>query len=221
MAESNPALAFRERLREADDRFADAVTGIMATLRARGAGRGVRTRGVELPALVRMRWINDIPSFGSLGGPHPDLRHGRLTMIETRAVAARFVAGPGWHAGPADDPTAEREPAIALVTNTLTVSAAFSFGVSLLALISQDAVADWFAAMGRGAGGDSVTTALLADLGTLAAAATGPSAAEVGAFTCDGGGGTWTGEVVAMPGSRVKRYDGQPPSTVVMITEFK
>ena len=222
MADQNPALAFRERLREADDRFADAVVGIMKTLRDRCTGRGVRTRGIELPALVRHRWITDIPSFGSLDGPNPDLRHGRLVMTETRCVAARFVAGPGWHAGPADDPLAERDPAIALVTNTLTVSAAFSFGVSLLALVDLSAIAEWFAAMGRGAGGDSVTTALLADLGALAAAAaTGPSAAEAGTFACPGGdGGTWRGEVVAMPGSRVKRYDGAAPGTVVMVREF-
>jgi len=221
MAEPNPAVAFRRRLREADDKFADAVVGIMKTLRDRCAGRGVRTRGVELPALVRMRWVNDIPTFGSLDGPHPNLRQGRLTMIETRAVAARFVAGPGWHAGPADDPLAEREPAIALVTNTLTVSAAFSFGVSLLALVDLGAIAEWFAAMGRGSGGDSVTQALLAALGALARAAAGPHATEAGAFACQGeDGGSWVGEVVPAPGPKVKRYDGAAPGTVVMVGRF-
>jgi len=221
MAEPSAALAFRERLREADNKFADAVVGIMATLRDRCGGRGVRTRGVELPALVRHRWITDIPSFGCLGGPHPDLRHGRLVMTETRCVAARFVAGPGWHAGPADDPLAEREPAIALVTNVLVVSRAFAFNVSLLALVDLSAIADWHRAMGRSAGGDSVQRALLADLGALAGAAAGPSAAEVGAFNCDGDGGAWVGEVAVMPGPKVKRYDGVAPGTVVMITEFK
>lgn len=220
MAALNPALAFRHRLLEADAQFADAVTGIMATLRSGfGPSRPKRPRreANQRAVVARNRWVCDIPSFGALDGPHPDLYRSHLTLIETRACAGRFNVR-SWHTPPPDDPAAEvTEPGVALVTNWLVVQPdALQFNVSLLALVSLRALADWFAA------GEGVreAPALLADLASLASAAAGPSAAEAGAFTCPGDGGTWAGEVAPVPGPPVKRYDGAPPPTVVMIGQF-
>jgi hypothetical protein len=93
------AEAFRERIREADALFVAAVVRLLAPIRRRIDSR--KPPRPELLQAARRTWINDIPSFGSLDGPHPDLGGNRLTIRETRAVLASFQL-PEWKepAGP-------------------------------------------------------------------------------------------------------------------------
>jgi hypothetical protein len=100
------AEAFRERIREADALFVAAVVRLLAPIRRRIDSR--KPPRPELLQAARRTWINDIPSFGSLDGPHPDLGGNRLTIRETRAVLASFQL-PEWKepAGP---------PAVALIS---------------------------------------------------------------------------------------------------------
>src|SRR6202046_4289649 len=89
------AEAFRERIREADALFVAALARLVAPIRRRiDAHKPPRP---ELLQAARRTWINDIPSFGSLSGPHPELGRNRLTIRETRAVLASFQL-PAWKA---------------------------------------------------------------------------------------------------------------------------
>ena len=129
------AEAFRERIREADALFVAALARLVAPIRRRiDVGKPPRP---ELLQAARRTWINDIPSFGSLDGPHPDLGGNRLTIRETRAVLASFQL-PEW-----------KEPAVALISAELIAGTkGFRFYSTLLALIDLAAIAAWFAASG-------------------------------------------------------------------------
>jgi hypothetical protein len=151
------AEAFRERIREADALFVAALTRLLAPIRRRiDAHKPPRP---ELLQAARRTWINDIPSFGSLSGPHPELGRNRLTIRETRAVLASFQL-PEWKepAGP---------PAVALISAELIVGAkGFQFYSTLFVLIDLAAIAAWFAISGA-----EDPAHLIADLSALATAA--------------------------------------------------
>jgi hypothetical protein len=170
------AEAFRERIREADVLFVAAVVRLLAPIRRRiDAHKPPRP---ELLQAARRTWINDIPSFGSLDGPHPELGRNRLTIRETRAVLASFQL-PEWKepAGP---------PAVALVSAELIAGAkGFRFYSTLFVLIDLAAIAAWFAISGA-----EDPAPLLADLSALATAAAALD--TPGPTTVDG----WEGEVV-------------------------
>jgi hypothetical protein len=170
------AEAFRERIREADALFVAAVVRLLAPIRRRIDSR--KPPRPELLQAARRTWINDIPSFGSLDGPHPELGRNRLTIRETRAVLASFQL-PAWKepAGP---------PAVALISAELIAGTkGFRFYSTLLALIDLAAIAAWFAASGA-----EDPAPLLADLSALAAAAA--ALHTPGPATVSG----WEGEVV-------------------------
>jgi hypothetical protein len=194
------AEAFRERIREADALFAEAVVRLLAPIRRRAAEH--RAPRPELLQAARRTWINDMPSFGSLDGPHPKLGRNRLTIRETRAVSASFQM-PEWRApaGPA---------AVALISAELTAGAkGFRFYSTLFVLIDLAAIAAWFATKGA-----EDPAPLLADLSALATAATAletPGPATVGG---------WEGDVVPVEPSgslafRVSRFLQQPQNNDV------
>jgi hypothetical protein len=204
------AHAFRRQLMDADFTFAETLAALVAPLRGRRNRHP--TPRPDLLRAARRSWINDIPSFGCLSGPHPELGRNRLTIGETRVMAARYDRD-DWSVPPQSDLGPERpenRPGFALLANRLTVApGVLTFEIALLALVRLDAVAEWFA--GRP---DASATRLIADLVELANFSA--AASELGPVTCQGDGGEWVGEVTAGP----RVIGGARAGTVVMASQF-
>jgi hypothetical protein len=204
------AHAFRRQLMDVDFTFAETLAALVAPLRERRNRHP--TPRPDLLRAARRSWINDIPSFGCLSGPHPELGRNRLTIAETRVMAARFDCDK-WSIPPQSGLGAERQedgPGFALVANRLTVApGVLRFEIALLALVRLDAVTEWFA--GRP---DASAARLIADFVELANFAA--AASELGPVICPGDGGTWVGEVTAGP----RVTGGARVGTVVMVSQF-
>ncbi len=200
------ALAFRRRVIAADAQFADALVALMAPLRARYERN--HTPRPDLLRAARRTWINDFPTFGCLDGPTPDLHGTRLSIRETRLCAGR-VDPARWATVPGGDPFAEapeHQPGIALLANALAVApGVLRFRVSIFALVSLVALAEWCAARPE--------VLLVTDLATLAAVAARLTEADAGRrFRCAG----WEGVVVHSPEAA---GDG-PPKVMAVVGTF-
>jgi hypothetical protein len=148
-----------------------------------------------------------------VSGPHPDLRRTRLTIRETRLCAGR-VDPACWAATPAGDPFAEapeHQPGVALLTNALTVApGVLRFSLSILALVSLTALAEWCA--GRP---EAEPPELAADLGTLATACAALTEADAEGehpWRCGG----WRGMVIPSP----EAVGDGPPKMMAVVGAF-
>lgn len=136
MTADDRALQFRQRISTVDDALARAVISIMDPLRQRHASNPHCPRD-DLLRDCRRKWVQDIPTLGSLRGPSPIISHKRLRITETRCVCTTDQAR--WHLQEG------AAPAIAIVTLDLEVRPALlRFDTKLLLLIPLTVVAEWF-----------------------------------------------------------------------------